>query len=130
MISCFNSLVRRLSKLERFVSFYWILLEMFLLLFFCFPLWNLLFFSLLSFCLVQMIQFLLLVYLKAKRKHRNSFERNIKLTVCYYHVTYEFPIESTLYSLPECQGTLCSKQGQYLKFKRQQQDLNPQRLSL
>ena len=27
------------------------------------------------------------------------------LTVCYYHVTYEFQSESTLYSLPECQET-------------------------
>ena len=27
------------------------------------------------------------------------------LTVCYYHVTYEFQSESTLYGLPECQGT-------------------------
>ena len=27
------------------------------------------------------------------------------LTVCYYHVTYGFQSESTLYSLPECQGT-------------------------
>ena len=25
------------------------------------------------------------------------------LTVCYYHVTYEFPSESTLCSFPECQ---------------------------
>ena len=38
-------------------------------------------------------------------------------TVCYYHVTYEFQSESTLYSLPECQGTPCSKQAPYLKFK-------------
>ena len=29
------------------------------------------------------------------------------LAVCYYHVTYEFQSESTLYSLPECQGTPC-----------------------
>ena len=29
------------------------------------------------------------------------------VTVCYYHVTYEFQSESTLYSLPECQGTPC-----------------------
>ena len=26
------------------------------------------------------------------------------LTVCYYHVTHEFKSESTIYSLPECQG--------------------------
>ena len=38
------------------------------------------------------------------------------LTVCYYHVTYEFQSESTLLSLPECQGTPCSKQAPYLKF--------------
>ena len=24
------------------------------------------------------------------------------MTVCYYHVTYEFQSELTLYSLPEC----------------------------
>ena len=33
------------------------------------------------------------------------------MAVCYYHVTYEVQSESTLYSLPECQGALCSKQG-------------------
>ena len=27
------------------------------------------------------------------------------LTVCYYHVMYELQSESTLFSLPECQGT-------------------------
>ena len=42
------------------------------------------------------------------------------LTVCYYHVTYKFQSESTLYSLPECQGTFCLKQVPYLKFKWQQ----------
>ena len=31
--------------------------------------------------------------------------------------------------LPECQGTPCSKQVQYLKFKWQQPNLNPQPLS-
>ena len=35
-----------------------------------------------------------------------SLENN--LTVCYYHFTYEFQSESTLCSLPECQGTPCS----------------------
>ena len=35
------------------------------------------------------------------------------LTVLYYHVTYEFQSESTLYSLPECQGTPCSKEAPY-----------------
>ena len=38
------------------------------------------------------------------------------LTVCYHHVKYEFQSESTPYSLPECQGTPCSKQAPYLKF--------------
>ena len=44
------------------------------------------------------------------------------VTVCYYHVTYEFQSESTLHSLPECHGTPCSKQAPYLKFKWQQRD--------
>ena len=39
------------------------------------------------------------------------------LTVCYYHVTYEFQSQPTLYSLPECEGTPCSTQATYLKFK-------------
>ena len=30
----------------------------------------------------------------------------IQLTVCYYHVTYEFQSVSTLYGLPECQWLL------------------------
>ena len=38
------------------------------------------------------------------------------LRLCYYHVTYEFQCESTLYSLPECQGTPCSKQAPYLSL--------------
>ena len=54
---------------------------------------------------------------------------NILTTVCYYHVTYEFQSESTFNSLPECQGTPCSKQAPYLKFKRQQRDSNPKPLS-
>ena len=41
--------------------------------------------------------------------HKNIFKNviltNILLTVCYYHVTYEFQSESTLHSLSECQGT-------------------------
>ena len=57
------------------------------------------------------------------------FAVNSNLTVCYYHVTYEFQSESILFSLPECQGTPCSKQAPYLKFKRQQRDSNPQPLS-
>ena len=51
------------------------------------------------------------------------------LTACYYHVTYEFQSESTLYSLPECQGIIYSKQVPYMKFKREQLDLNPLPLS-
>ena len=31
--------------------------------------------------------------------------------------------------LPECQGTSCSKQARHMKFKRLQQDSNPQPLS-
>ena len=44
------------------------------------------------------------------------------LSIRYYHVPYEFQSESTLYSLPDCQGTPCSKQASYLKFKWQQRD--------
>ena len=49
--------------------------------------------------------------------------------LCYYHVTYEFQSESTIYSFPKCQGTSCLKQAPYLKIKWQQQDSNPQPLS-
>ena len=45
------------------------------------------------------------------------YDKNARLTVCYYHVTNELKSESTLRSLPECQGTPCSKQPPYLKFK-------------
>ena len=38
------------------------------------------------------------------------------LAVCYFHSTYEFQSESTLYSSPECQGTPGSKQVPYLKL--------------
>ena len=38
----------------------------------------------------------------------------VHLTVSYYHLTYEFQSESTLYSLPECQETPCSKQAVWL----------------
>ena len=38
-------------------------------------------------------------------------------------------LSSTLYGLSECQGTPCSKQAPYLKFKLQQRDSNPQPLS-
>ena len=53
----------------------------------------------------------------------------LHLHACFYHVTYEFQSESRLYSLPECQGTPCSKQAPFLKFKWRQPDSNPQRLS-
>ena len=33
------------------------------------------------------------------------------MTVCYCHVMYEFHSKSTLYSLPECQGTSCSNEA-------------------
>ena len=52
-----------------------------------------------------------------KMKWRFTQEIIWNLTVFYYHVTYEFQGESTLYSLLECQGTPCSKQSLYLKFK-------------
>ena len=57
---------------------------------------------------------------KKKLPHRKndspkSNEMSKIKTACYYHVTYEFWSESTLYSLPECQGTLSSKQSPYLK---------------
>ena len=51
------------------------------------------------------------------------------LTVCYYHLTYEFWSESTLHSFPECIGTPCSKQAPHLKVKWEQRDSNPQSLS-
>ena len=50
--------------------------------------------------------------------------------VCYCCVTYKFQGESALNSLSEFQGTPCLKQAPYIKFKRQQQDSNPQPLSL
>ena len=34
-----------------------------------------------------------------------------RVNVCYYHVTYKFQSENTLYSLPECLGTPCSKES-------------------
>ena len=55
--------------------------------------------------------------------------KSIYLTVSYYHATYEFQSESTLYSLPECQGTLCSKQVPYLTCKWQQRYSKLQPLS-
>ena len=59
----------------------------------------------------------------------NCPETQSKMTACYYHVTHKFQGQSTHYSLPECQWTPCSKQAPYMKFKWQQQDLNPQPLS-
>ena len=43
--------------------------------------------------------------------------KGMQLTVCYYQVTYEFQSKSTLYSLPECQRTLCLKQVSYAKIR-------------
>ena len=51
------------------------------------------------------------------------------LTVCYYHVSYEFQSESTFYTLPKCQRTPSSKPAPYLKFNWQWRDSNPQPLS-
>ena len=42
----------------------------------------------------------------------NHRQVSLSITVCYYHVTYAFRIESTLYKLSECQETPCSKQAQ------------------
>ena len=50
------------------------------------------------------------------------------IDLCYYHVTYGFQSESSLYSLPECQETPCSMQALYLTFKWHQRDSNPQPL--
>ena len=60
----------------------------------------------------------------------------------HYHVSYISYLDCMLLScrvrvsewihtlfLPKCQGTPCSKQARYLKFKWQQRDLNPQSLS-
>ena len=52
------------------------------------------------------------VTLDAKKFSLNFISQN----VCYYHVTCEFHSKSTLYSLPECQGTPCSEQVPYLKL--------------
>ena len=49
--------------------------------------------------------------------HFFCFWRFLQLAVCYYNAMYEFQSESTLYNLPECQGTLCSKQALYLKIR-------------
>ena len=64
---------------------------------------------------------------------RNFTKTNWNLTVCYYHVTYEFQSESTLYSLPECQETLLEALNIYETSnnvaKWQQRYSNPQPLS-
>ena len=51
---------------------------------------------------------------------------NYMLLSCHVHVS------EWIYTLllPECQGTPCTKQAWYLKFKWQQLDLNPQLFSL
>ena len=41
----------------------------------------------------------------------------VHLNVCYYYDTYEFQSDSTLYSLPECQGTPCSVRILLLSLK-------------
>ena len=48
---------------------------------------------------------------------KNAIFKFLISSVSYYHVTFGFRSESTLYSLPECQGTPCLKQALYLKFK-------------
>ena len=50
----------------------------------------------------------------AKEKNPWPFTNMRSVTACYYHVTYEFQNEFTLYSLPEYQGTPCLKQAPYL----------------
>ena len=40
----------------------------------------------------------------------------VHLTVRSYHATYEFQGKSTLYILPKCQRTPCSKQARYLQI--------------
>ena len=66
---------------------------------------------------------------KKRTKHQMTNLDFWLYVVCYYHVTYEFQDDSTLYSLSKCQGMPCSRQVLYLKFKWQQQDSNPQTLN-
>ena len=48
----------------------------------------------------------------------NTHKRPVRIDwMCYCHITYEVPSESTLYSLPAYQGTRCTKQAPYLNFK-------------
>ena len=49
-------------------------------------------------------------------------------TVCYYHVTYTFQSESTLYRCLNVKELLANKEVRYLKFRWQQQNLNPRPL--
>ena len=47
-------------------------------------------------------------------EHANTNFNNaatLKLIAYYHHVTYAFQSESALYSVPEYQGTPCSKQA-------------------
>ena len=60
-----------------------------------------------GFSIFDSVSFLLKLYI---------FVQKAAWIVRYYHVTYEFQSESTHYSLPECQGTPCTKQAPYLKF--------------
>ena len=69
-------------------------------------------------CLSSQIPLYLFGSTKKSLERRLSFDRSV-FDLCCHHVTYKFQYESTLYSLPECQGTLCSKQAPYLKFKWQ-----------
>ena len=65
-------------------------------------------------CLTPTVKFYLYIY--------NYFTSVSKLLSRHLRV-------SLLYSLPECQGTPCSKQAPYLKFKWQQCNSNPQPIS-
>ena len=63
---------------------------------------------------------------------KNSFVTTDNVENIFYYMLlscHEFQSEFTLYSLPGCQGTPCSKQAPYLKFKLQQRNSNPQPLS-
>ena len=57
-------------------------------------------------------------------KHQNFDTLDCMFLSCHVHISEWI---HTLY-LPECQGTPCSKQAQYLKFKWLQRDLNPNHL--
>ena len=45
-----------------------------------------------------------------KNHHFEKLKKTAGEIVCYHHVTCAFQSESSLYSLPECQGTPCTKQ--------------------